>query len=243
MSVVEARPAPRWSAARPIWIAGIASTHPERGASTAPLHGMAVVGVHVPPVVVRTDPVPQKVDVPLNAVMTVVFSEPIDATTLTPTSVQLLRDTVPVRGTLRLVSSGLEAVFERVKPVLLALGGNPLFVGSQAGQASALDIADALIAIATRMKDDASPALRGVFHMTGSGEATWADLAETVFHEAAARGRRLTQVKRIATADYPTPARRPANSRLDNEKLARVYGVRLPEWRQSVEGCCDRLLS
>ena len=61
--------------------------------------------------------------------------------------------------------------------------------------------------------------------------------------EAAARGRRLTHVRRIATADYPTPARRPANSRLDNEKLARVYGVRLPEWRQSVEGCCDRLLS
>ena len=113
----------------------------------------------------------------------------------------------------------------------------------QGNPTSALDIADALIAIATRMKDDASPALRGVFHMTGSGEATWADLAETVFRQAAARGRRLTHVRRIATADYPTPARRPANSRLDNEKLARVYGVRLPEWRQSVEGCCDRLLS
>ena len=109
---------------------------------------------------------------------------------------------------------------------------------------SALDIADALIAtIAARMKDDASPALRGVFHMTGSGEATWADLAETIFHQAAARGRRLTHVRRIATADYPTPARRPANSRLDNEKLARVYGVRLPEWRQSAAACCDRLLS
>jgi dTDP-4-dehydrorhamnose reductase len=108
---------------------------------------------------------------------------------------------------------------------------------------SALDIADALIAIAARMKDDASPALRGVFHMTGSGEATWADLAETIFNQAAARGRRLTHVRRIATADYPTPARRPANSRLDNEKLARVYGVRLPEWRQSVADCCDRLLA
>ena len=108
---------------------------------------------------------------------------------------------------------------------------------------SALDIADAVIAIAARMRDDASPALRGVFHMTGSGEATWADLAETIFHEAAARGRRSTHVKRIATSDYPTPARRPANSRLDNEKLARVYGVRLPEWRQSAAACCDRLLS
>ena len=107
---------------------------------------------------------------------------------------------------------------------------------------SAVDIADALIAIASRVKDDSSPALRGVFHMTGSGEATWADFAEAVFHEAAARGRRVTRVKRIATADYPTPARRPANSRLDNEKLARVYGFRLPEWRHSAAACCDRLL-
>jgi dTDP-4-dehydrorhamnose reductase len=108
---------------------------------------------------------------------------------------------------------------------------------------SALDIADALIAIAGRVKNDSALALRGVFHLTGSGEATWADFAEAVFHEAAARGRRLTRVKRIATADYPTPARRPANSRLDNEKLSRVYGFRLPEWRQSVAVCCARLLS
>jgi dTDP-4-dehydrorhamnose reductase len=108
---------------------------------------------------------------------------------------------------------------------------------------SALDIADALIAIAARMKGDASPALRGVFHMTGAGEASWADLAETIFQQAAARGRRLTHVRRIATADYPTPARRPANSRLDNGKLARVYGVRLPDWRRSVENCCERLLA
>jgi dTDP-4-dehydrorhamnose reductase len=107
---------------------------------------------------------------------------------------------------------------------------------------SALDLAEALIAIAERVKSDGSPALRGVFHMTGSGEATWADLAEAVFHEAAARGRRLTHVKRITTADYPTPARRPANSRLDNEKLARVYGLKLPEWRQSAAACCARLL-
>jgi dTDP-4-dehydrorhamnose reductase len=117
-------------------------------------------------------------------------------------------------------------------------------VADQCGNpTSALDIADALIAIAGRVKHDKSPALRGVLHMTGSGEATWADFAEAIFHEAAARGRRQTQVKRIATADYPTPARRPANSRLDNEKLARVYGVKLPEWRQSVAVCCARLLA
>ena len=117
-------------------------------------------------------------------------------------------------------------------------------VADQCGNpTSALDIADALIAIAARVKENSSPALRGVFHMTNSGEAAWADFAEAIFHEAAARGRRQTRVKRIATADYPTPARRPANSRLDNEKLSRVYGLRLPEWRQSVAVCCARLLA
>jgi len=108
---------------------------------------------------------------------------------------------------------------------------------------SALDIADALLAIAKRLREDSSPAFRGVFHLTGSGEATWADLAETVFQEARARGRRLTRVKRIATADYPTPARRPANSRLDSAKLRRVYGLALPDWRGSVAVCCARLIS
>ncbi len=108
---------------------------------------------------------------------------------------------------------------------------------------SALDIADALLAIAVRIRKDNSAALRGVFHMTGGGEATWADFAEAVFEEAAKRGRRLTRVKRIATSDYPTPARRPANSRLDNTKLHNAYGVALPEWRTSLAEVCARLIA
>jgi dTDP-4-dehydrorhamnose reductase len=107
---------------------------------------------------------------------------------------------------------------------------------------SARDLAAALLAVAARVREDSSPALRGVFHMTGSGEATWADFAEAIFAEAAARGRRLMRVKRITTADYPTPARRPANSRLDNEKLRRVYGLELPNWRRSLTACCARLI-
>jgi dTDP-4-dehydrorhamnose reductase len=107
---------------------------------------------------------------------------------------------------------------------------------------SALDLAAALLAVAARAREETSPALFGVFHMTGSGEATWADFAEAIFAEAAARGRRLTRVKRITTADYPTSARRPANSRLDNEKLRRVYGLELPDWRKSLAACCVRLI-
>ena len=78
--------------------------------------------------------------------------------------------------------------------------------------------------------------------MTGSGEATWADFAEAIFADAAAHGRRSTRVKRVTTADYPTPARRPANSRLDNEKLRRAYGLELPYWRKSLAACCARLM-
>jgi dTDP-4-dehydrorhamnose reductase len=107
---------------------------------------------------------------------------------------------------------------------------------------SASDIAAAIIAIATRMKADSTAMLRGVFHMTGVGDATWADFAEAVFSERAARGRPLTRVKRIPTADYPTPARRPANSRLDNGKLRRVYALELPHWRVSLAACCARLI-
>jgi dTDP-4-dehydrorhamnose reductase len=111
--------------------------------------------------------------------------------------------------------------------------GNPTY---------ALDIADALLAVARRIREDTSPGLRDVFHMTGSGETTWADFAEAIFGYAAACGRRQTRVKRIATADYRTSARRPANSRLDNAKLKRIYNIELPDWRASLADCMARLI-
>ena len=107
---------------------------------------------------------------------------------------------------------------------------------------SALDISNALLVIAKRIRGDSSTALRGVFHITGSGEATWADFAEAVFDEAHARGRRVTRVRRISSAEYPTPASRPANSRLDTEKLRLAYGLVLPDWRASLAVCCARLI-
>jgi dTDP-4-dehydrorhamnose reductase len=106
----------------------------------------------------------------------------------------------------------------------------------------ALDIADGVIAIARKIGErPGDTSLRGTFHMAGTGEATWADLAEAIFTDAAALGRRPVAVRRIATVDYPTPARRPANSRLDAGKLARSYGVVLPCWRASVRACVARL--
>lgn len=100
---------------------------------------------------------------------------------------------------------------------------------------SALDIADGILQIATNLVSDRYPSLRGVFHMTASGEASWADYAEAIFAASAAQGGPSARVKRITTADYPTPAKRPANSRLDCGLIAKVHGVALPEWHQSLD--------
>ncbi len=107
---------------------------------------------------------------------------------------------------------------------------------------SALDIADALIVIAQRLAgrpDD--PTLRGVFHMAGSEAASWQSFAQGIFDNLAARDGKRCVALPISTADYPTPARRPANSRLDGARLANAYGVTLPSWRRALPVVLDRL--
>ncbi len=130
---------------------------------------------------------------------------------------------------------------------MLRLGQSRDEVGVVADQfgnpTSALDIADAVLTISRRMVADHSPSLRGVFHMSGTGDASWADFAEAIFAEGEKSGRAPVRVKRIGTKDYPTPAPRPANSRLDCGKLQRTYGVALPHWRESLAPCVARLLA
>ena len=108
---------------------------------------------------------------------------------------------------------------------------------------SALDIADAIIAIASNLLASDDRALRGIFHCAGAGEASWAEFAEGFFAASSARGGPAARVRHIGTADYPTPARRPANSRMDCSKLARVHGVQLPDWHGSVGEVVGRLLA
>lgn len=108
---------------------------------------------------------------------------------------------------------------------------------------SALDIADAVFAVARNLVERPRDAgLRGVFHMAARGEAAWADVAEAIFADRERLGGNHVIVKRIGTADYPTPARRPANSRLDCGKLAAFHGVSLPNWTISLTTCVERLL-
>lgn len=106
---------------------------------------------------------------------------------------------------------------------------------------SALDIADGVLKVAENLVADASSGLRGVFHMTATGEASWADFAEGIFAASAAKGGPSAEVKPIATVDYPTLATRPANSRLDCGLIERTHSVALPEWRNSLETVVARL--
>ena len=90
---------------------------------------------------------------------------------------------------------------------------------------------------------------RGLFHLTAAGETSWHGFAEAIVEEAAAvRGKetkwmlaaipgrdlRVKRVTAISSAEYPTPARRPAYSVLSNKKVGDTFAVRLPDWREQL---------
>jgi dTDP-4-dehydrorhamnose reductase len=77
------------------------------------------------------------------------------------------------------------------------------------------------------------PALRGIYHATGSGETSWYGFAKAIF-AAVPPEFPHPSITPITTADWPTPALRPADSRLDCGKIAKIFGVRLPDWRSSL---------
>jgi dTDP-4-dehydrorhamnose reductase len=83
----------------------------------------------------------------------------------------------------------------------------------------------------------------GTYHAAGTGDVTWCGLARQVLRVADRLGGPKAAVRAITTADYPTPARRPANSRLDCNRMHAVLGPRLPPWQDGVEDCVRRILS
>ncbi|WP_142804878.1 dTDP-4-dehydrorhamnose reductase [Tepidiphilus sp. J10] len=85
-----------------------------------------------------------------------------------------------------------------------------------------------------RSAPDACPT--GLYHLAPTGEASWYDYAAFVFERARAAGWPLVleRLEPIASADYPTAAPRPANSRLDTTRLATTFGLRLPPWQDEV---------
>jgi dTDP-4-dehydrorhamnose reductase len=103
---------------------------------------------------------------------------------------------------------------------------------------SADDIARAILHILDRIETGPY----GTYHFVNGGEATWYALAEAVFARAATHGRAAPSVEPILTSDYPTPAARPANSRLSTAKISRDYGITPRDWRGAVDEIVDALL-
>jgi dTDP-4-dehydrorhamnose reductase len=86
----------------------------------------------------------------------------------------------------------------------------------------------------------------GVYHAVAAGETNWHEYACYVIERARAAGRNLRvapdAVRPITTADYPTPAKRPANSRLATGKLSETFGLTLPHWQNGVDHILDQIL-
>lgn len=75
----------------------------------------------------------------------------------------------------------------------------------------------------------------GIYHLTASGATSWHGFAEAIFEFSDLAKKPV--VKPIPAASYPTPAARPANSRISNDKLASTFGVRAPDWREALRLC------
>ncbi len=104
-------------------------------------------------------------------------------------------------------------------------------VNDQVGNPTATaDLAEALLTAAEKTSwDDTS---WGTYHFAGQGDATWFEFAEEIVASQAAFTGKRPALKAIATEEFPTPARRPRNSRLNSDLFASVFGVRALPWRE-----------
>lgn len=159
------------------------------------------------------------------------------------------------QGEAAVLASGANAAVLRTSWVFSAHGANFVktmlrlgedrdavrVVADQRGRPTpARDIARACVEMAKRLlqgQQDAS----GVFHFAGTGATTWAAFAETIFAEAQQRGRAPIKVEHISTSQYPTRARRPANSVLDTGKIERL-GVEPRPWIEGLREYLDELV-
>jgi dTDP-4-dehydrorhamnose reductase len=107
---------------------------------------------------------------------------------------------------------------------------------------SAHDLALAVLKIIDQLTHPRVQQAGGIYHLTATGETTWHGFAAAIFEGLRARDQRIPKLEPIGTADYPTPAKRPAYSVLNCTKLERTFGVRLPPWRRSLDACLDQLV-
>lgn len=159
-------------------------------------------------------------------------------------------------GELAVRTSGARHVIVRTAWVVSAHGSNfiktMLRVGPERGTlgvvddqigspTSAADLADILMQIAVRLAEDPA-APTGTFHFSNAGAVSWAGFAEEIFRQAELRGASGAIVNRIGTAEYPTPARRPANSLLSHQAIRSAYGIEPRDWHLALGEILDELI-
>ena len=176
-----------------------------------------------------------------------------------PTGPQGVYGASKLAGEQALLASGARAIILRTAWVYGPTGKNFLLTMLNLGKTrdkltvvadqhgcptAAADLADAILAIAARIAQDGwQDRYGGVYHAAGTGETSWCDFARAIFQEAQRHGAKVPVVEPIPTSAYPTPAKRPANSRLDCGKLESVFGVRLPAWRDSTARTVDAIFA
>lgn len=165
-------------------------------------------------------------------------------------------------GERAIVEAGCDHLILRTTWVFAARGGN--FVRSMlrlGAERERLTIVDDQIGAPTwarNLADATAHAIRqsmaeraaggfasGLYHLTSSGETSWCGFARTIFTEARMRlpetELRVSEVAAIGSAEWPTPAARPHNSRLDCTAFERRFGIRLPHWHDALARCLDEM--
>jgi dTDP-4-dehydrorhamnose reductase len=107
---------------------------------------------------------------------------------------------------------------------------------------SALDLAGALVGIVDRWHGGDDVGLGATYHVAGSGEASWFDLAAATMEECRRLGAPAAQIRPIGSSEWPTRASRPRNSVLDGSRFERTFGFALPNWRKSLPVLVKRIL-
>ncbi len=159
-------------------------------------------------------------------------------------------------GELAVRTSGARAVIVRTAWVVSAHGNNfvktMLRVGAtrdtltvvddqHGSPTSAADLAQALMTITLRLVEDAD-APTGTFHFSNAGETSWAGFAAEIFRQSSDRAGISAAVTPISTDQYPTPAKRPANSLLSHTAIRAAYGIEPRPWQDALGDILDELI-
>ncbi|EFF78302.1 dTDP-4-dehydrorhamnose reductase [Achromobacter piechaudii] len=176
-----------------------------------------------------------------------------------PVGPQSVYGATKLAGEKAIIDSGCKALVFRTSWVFSSHGGNFLktilrlartktslnVVADQFGAPTSAElIADvsALAICSYRKKQFAE----GLYHLTASGTASWHEFARYIVSEASSRGAALQltaeRINAIPARDYPTPAKRPQNSRLNTSKLSQALQLQLPHWTAHTDRAIDQLI-